>query len=175
MIFTVEIDGQARQVEIDRAYTDHTEPGSAHAPAPWRIRLDGEEVDADAHLLRPGVLSLLIAGHAYRIVLDADPSAPALHIGPQRIPFRVEDPRSLRSRRRQAGTDGPVQLKASMPGRIVRVLVEQGQAVAAHQGVLVVEAMKMQNELASPKEGHVELRVAPGDTVAAGDILAIIE
>jgi biotin carboxyl carrier protein len=63
-----------------------------------------------------------------------------------------------------------------MPGRIVRLLVEVGDAVAAHQAILVVEAMKMQNEIASPKEGRViELRVAPGDTVAGGDILAIIE
>ncbi len=174
MIFTVEIDGHARQVEIDRADTDNAEPGSSQGL--WRICLDGEQVDADAHLLRPGVLSLLIAGHAYRIVLDADPSAPALHIGPQRIPYRIEDPRSLRSRRRHAGTEGPVSLKASMPGRIVRVLVQKGDPVAAHQGVLVVEAMKMQNELASPKEGRVaEIRVAPGDAVAVGDILAIIE
>jgi biotin carboxyl carrier protein len=63
-----------------------------------------------------------------------------------------------------------------MPGRIVRLLVEKGEVVAAHQGVIVVEAMKMQNELKSPKNGRVaEIRVSPGDTVAAGDILAIIE
>jgi biotin carboxyl carrier protein len=63
-----------------------------------------------------------------------------------------------------------------MPGRIVRLLVEKGDTVVAHQGILVIEAMKMQNEIKSPKEGRVaDLRVAPGDTVAAGDTLAIIE
>jgi biotin carboxyl carrier protein len=63
-----------------------------------------------------------------------------------------------------------------MPGRVVRVLVEKGDSVAAHQAVLVIEAMKMQNELKSPKDGCVaEIRVSPGDTVAAGDTLAIIE
>ncbi len=63
-----------------------------------------------------------------------------------------------------------------MPGRLVRVLVARGDAVAAHQGVVVIEAMKMQNELKSPKNGKVaELRVAPGDTVSAGDVLAVIQ
>jgi biotin carboxyl carrier protein len=63
-----------------------------------------------------------------------------------------------------------------MPGRVVRALVEKGDHVTLHQGILVIEAMKMQNELKSPKDGRVaEIRVSPGDTVAAGDTLAIIE
>jgi len=166
MTFSLEIDGQPHRVDIDPAET----------AGQWRIRLDGAEVEADARLLRPGVLSLVIAGRAHRIVLDQDNFEPALHLGPQRVPYRLEDPRSLRSRRRHARTDGPMAVKASMPGRVVRILVEKGEAVAAHQGVLVIEAMKMQNELQSPKEGRVaEVRVSPGDTVAAGDILAIIE
>jgi biotin carboxyl carrier protein len=166
MTFNLEIDGQIRQVEID----------PADPPGQWRIRIDGEEVEADAHLIRPGVMSLIIAGQSHRLVLDAHPTEPALHAGPQRIPYRVEDPRSLRSRRRHAGSASPLPVRASMPGRIVRLLVEKGEVVAAHQGVIVVEAMKMQNELKSPKNGRVaEIRVSPGDTVAAGDILAIIE
>jgi biotin carboxyl carrier protein len=166
MTFNLEIDGQTHQVEIN----------PADAPGQWRIFQDGAQIEADAHLIRPGILSLLIAGRSHRIVLDAHPTDPALHVGHQRIPYRIEDPRSLRARRRHARADGPVTLKASMPGRIVRVLVEKGEAIAAHQGVLVVEAMKMQNELKSPKEGKViEIRVALGDTVASGDILAIID
>ena len=63
-----------------------------------------------------------------------------------------------------------------MPGRVVRVLAEKGEAVEEHQGVVVIEAMKMQNELKTPKKGRVaELRVVPGDTVVAGDVLAIID
>ncbi len=133
-------------------------------------------VEADAHLVRPGVLSLLIAGQSYRVVLDPDTTEPALHLGPQRIPYRIDDPRSLR------GSPSPRRLRwprhtqsfharprRSRPGR-------KGDTVAAHQGILVVEAMKMQNEMQSPRDGRVrEIRVAPGDTVSAGDILAIIE
>ena len=166
MTFTLEIDGQSRRVEVD----------PADSPGQWRIRVDGLPVEADAHIIRPGLLSLLIHGQSYRVVLDADPAEPALHVGPHRIPYRIDDPRSLRSRRRHARTDGPVTLKASMPGRVVRVLVQMGDSVAAHQGILVVEAMKMQNEMQSPKEGRVrELRVSTGDTVSAGDVLAIID
>ncbi|HEY1500865.1 MAG TPA: biotin/lipoyl-containing protein [Acidobacteriaceae bacterium] len=166
MTFHLEIDGRARQVEVV----------PAGSPGQWRIRVDGQPVEADAHLFRPGVLSLLIAGQSFRIVLDADLNDPALHLGPQRIPYRIDDPRSLRSRRRHARADGPITLKASMPGRVVRLLVEKGDAVAIHQGVLVLEAMKMQNEIKSQKDGHVrEIRVSPGDTVAVGDVLAIIE
>jgi biotin carboxyl carrier protein len=166
MKFSLEIDGQTRQVEIE----------PADLPGQWRIQVDGHEVEADAHLVRPGVLSLLIAGQSHRVVLDMEHYEPALHLGAKRIPYRVDDPRSLRSRRRHGRTDGPVTLRASMPGRIVRLLVVKGDTVAAHQGILVIEAMKMQNEIKSPKDGRVaELRVAPGDTVAAGDTLAIIE
>lgn len=166
MTFHLEIGGRTCQVEVDPADT----------PGQWRIRVDGQPVEADAHLVRPGVLSLLIDGRSYRVVLDPDTADPALHVGPQRIPYRIDDPRSLRSRRRHGGLEGPVTLKASMPGRVVRVLVEKGAAVTAHQGILVIEAMKMQNEVQSPKAGGVrEIRVSAGDTVAAGDILAVIE
>lgn len=166
MKLQIEIDGQSRQLQID----------PADAPGRWTVRLDGELVEADARLLRPGVLSLLIDGRSHRVVLDDDSSDPALHLGHQRIPYRVEDPRSLRSRRRHTRADGPAVLKASMPGRVVRVLVEKGQEVAAHQGIVVIEAMKMQNELKSPRDGRVvDLRAVPGAAVASGEALAVIE
>lgn len=165
MKLELEIEGQVRPVEIV--------PGDA--PGRWQIQIDGTPIDADACLLRPGVLSLLIGGIAHRIVLDADLNEPVLHLGAQRIAWQADDPRSFRRRRRHGAAEGPMTLKASMPGRVVRVLVERGAHVAAQQSVVVIEAMKMQNELKSPKEGLVtELRVAPGDTVASGQVLAVI-
>jgi biotin carboxyl carrier protein len=179
MKLELEIQGRMRQVEIS----------AGEAAGQWSIWIDGVPVEADACLLRPGVLSLLIRpqrasspgapvidGQSHRIVLDADLNDPALHLGAQRIAWEAYDPRSFRRRRRHGGSEGPVTLKASMPGRVVRVLVSKGEAVAAHQGVLVIEAMKMQNEMKSPKDGRVaDLRVAPGDTVASGQVLAVIE
>jgi biotin carboxyl carrier protein len=67
-------------------------------------------------------------------------------------------------------------VKAPMPGRVVRVLVEAGEDVAEGQGVVVIEAMKMQNELKSPKAGRVtRVGVAVGDTVGSGDVLVVVD
>jgi biotin carboxyl carrier protein len=175
----IEIDGVVHQVAIEAPDGSGTAP--VNGSAPGRIQIDGQPVDTDACFLRPGVLSLLIGGRSYCIVLDDDLGAPVLtdpimHLGAERITWQADDPRSLQRRRRHAAADGPVTLKASMPGRVVRVLLAKGEMVAAHQGVIVIEAMKMQNELKSPKEGRIaDLRVAPGDTVASGEVLAIIE
>ncbi len=148
----------------------------------YRVRLDGEPLDIEARLLRPGVLSLVVGGQSYRVVREDDGPAgngggSAVVFAGGRFPYHVEDPRSLKARRaRGGGADGPRVIKASMPGRVVRVLAARGDAVEAHQGVVVIEAMKMQNELKSPKAGTVsEMRVAAGDTVSAGDVLAMIE
>jgi biotin carboxyl carrier protein len=172
MKLEVEIQGRLRTVKL--------EPGASSGQ--YRVTLDGEAHEVEARLLSPGVLSLVIGGRSYRAVLEDD-ALPrngndlAIHFAGRRIPYRIEDSRSLKSRRAHGGgADGPRVIKASMPGRVVRVLVERGQPVEANQGVVVIEAMKMQNELKSPKTGKVlEMRVSPGDTVSAGDTLAVIE
>jgi biotin carboxyl carrier protein len=103
--------------------------------------------------------------------------AAEVSVGARAYDVRLTDPKHLRG----AGAAGPqdagrAQVKAPMPGKVVRVLVETGQAVEAGQALIVVEAMKMQNELKSPKAGTVtELRAATGATVNAGDVLAVIE
>ncbi len=75
-----------------------------------------------------------------------------------------------------ANADGAAEIKTAMPGKLVRILVEVGAEVKQGDGVLVVEAMKMQNEMKSPKDGIVkEIRFEEGATVNAGDVLAIIE
>lgn len=159
----IEVAGRIRVVEY--------KPGEA------MVIVDRETVPVEVHMLRPGVLSLVVDGRAWRVVLENDSEEPAVHVAGERIPYRVDDPRSLKGRRgRVTGTAGPKSIKASMPGRVVRVLAQKGDAVEAHQGVVVIEAMKMQNELKAPKAGKVaEIRVAPGDTVAAGEVLAVIE
>ena len=146
------------------------------------VMLNGVPVAVEARMLRPGILSLVVsegvnAGRAWRVVLEDDANDPAIHIAGERISYRVDDPRSLKGRRASAGgADGPKPIKASMPGRVVRVLAQQGEDVGAHQGIVVIEAMKMQNEMKSPKAGRVaELRITVGDTVSAGDVLAVIE
>ena len=71
---------------------------------------------------------------------------------------------------------GPLELRAQMPGKVIKILVAQGAAVQSGQGLIVVEAMKMQNEMKSPKDGVVsKIHAAEGATVAAGEILIVVE
>jgi biotin carboxyl carrier protein len=90
---------------------------------------------------------------------------------------KLIDPKRLRSAQSAGEHDkGSVQILSPMPGKIVRVLVEAGAQVEAGAGIVVVEAMKMQNEMKSPKAGVVvELNAAAGSTVNAGDVLAVVE
>ncbi|HLH35267.1 MAG TPA: biotin/lipoyl-containing protein [Alloacidobacterium sp.] len=168
MVIQLEINGELRQIELTRADAD----------GQYRASIDsGTALDIAAQMLRPGVLSLQIEGKSYRCVLEESPEGTAIHLAGRRLLYRVDDPRSLKSRRkRHGGAEGPKPVTAPMPGRVVRVLANVGDSVEAHQGIVVIEAMKMQNELKSPKAGRVvQLRVEPGGTVAAGDVLAVVE
>jgi biotin carboxyl carrier protein len=168
MKIQIEIEDELHEIELDRGDT----------AGQYRASIDGaSRVDVEAYQLRPGVLSLQIAGKAYRCVLEESADGAAIHLAGKRLPYRVDDPRSLKSRRsRQAGADGPKSVTAPMPGRVVRVLAKIGDMVEVHQGIVVIEAMKMQNELKSPKAGKVvQLRAEPGDTVTAGEVLAVVE
>lgn len=88
----------------------------------------------------------------------------------------VIDPRSWRGRRHGgAEAEGRQQITAPMPGKVVRLLVKAGDTVEAGQGLLVVEAMKMQNEIRSPKRGEVErVLVVEGQAVNAGEVLCAV-
>jgi len=98
-------------------------------------------------------------------------------VGSTRFAVELRDPRSLRARKGSAADEkGPRKIVAPMPGRVVRLLVAEQAEVEAGQGIIVVEAMKMQNEIKSPKKGIVKKIVAAaGTAVNAGDVLAIVE
>ncbi len=143
----------------------------------WQCRLDGETIAIDALLPRRDVLSLLIDGRAFEIKREQSATDLHLWVGSERFAVELRDPRSLRSRQK-SGVDekGPKKIVAPMPGRIVRLLVAENDPVEAGQGLIVVEAMKMQNEIKSPKKGVVrKLPAAAGAAVNPGDILAIVE
>jgi len=123
------------------------------------------------------VLSLLVDGHAYEIKREQTATDLHLWVGSTRFAVELRDPRSLRSRRGGAGDEkGPRKIVAPMPGRVVRILVAEQAEVEAGQGIIVVEAMKMQNEIKSPKKGVVKkIAASAGTAVNAGDVLAIVE
>jgi biotin carboxyl carrier protein len=167
MMLLIVIDGRTRQLELTANGT----------PGQYAATLDGESIELQAEMLQPGILLILIGDRAYRCVLEENKDETAVQIGGRRFSYAVEDPRSLRSRRGHRGNaEGPLTIKAPMPGRVVRMLAEPGQYVTVNQGIIVIEAMKMQNELKAPKAGHVaEIRVTAGETVGVGQVLVIIE
>lgn len=167
MNYDIELNGSKHRLSVDP--NPETEG--------YLFRLDGEPCSADAKLLQPDVLSLLIDGRSYRILFDPRPGGRAIMLDEQRIPYELRDPRSLRSR---SGTDngetGARSIVASMPGRVVRILVAVEDRVEAQQGLIVVEAMKMQNELKALRAGTVRrVAVDVGATVQAGQVLLVIE
>ena len=170
----IEVDGKIRRLELTRNSADD---GS------WAGTLDGQAFGVDVRLVQPGILSVIIGepgrqgGHAFRCVLDEGPLETAIQIGGRRYIFSVEDLRSWSTRRRKTGAaTGQQVIKAPMPGRIVRLLVAPGDQVEVHQGVVLIEAMKMQNELKAARAGKVqEIKTEAGATVAAGEILLVIE
>jgi biotin carboxyl carrier protein len=168
MTYDVTIDGKNHRLELNRV--------DLGAEGRWSCRLDGRQVEVDAVLARPDVLSLRIGNKAYEVKCERVGSDLHLWVGSQRFATEVRDPRSLRGRTRAADHHGPKKLTAPMPGKVVRVLVHEGDEVEAGTGVAVVEAMKMQNEIKSPKKGKIQkIRVAAGASVNAGDVLAVVE
>lgn len=165
MVYDVTIDGKDFRLELERK-----ESG-------WQCRLDGRNIEMNAVLARRDVLSILIDGKAYEIKRETTAADTHLWVGSVRYLAELRDPRSLRGRKGAGADDkGPKKILAPMPGKVVRMLVDQGQPVEAGQSILVVEAMKMQNEIKSPKKGMLQKIVAiEGGNVNAGDVLAIVE
>jgi biotin carboxyl carrier protein len=141
-------------------------------------QVNGEAVSGfDARANERDILSLLLGARSYEVRRDPAASSPRVAIGEESFAYEVRDPRSLGARRaKAASSDGLKKIKAPMPGKVVRIIAPQGTAVEAGQGVIVIEAMKMQNELKSPKSGVVKkIMAVEGATVNAGDALAEIE
>ena len=139
------------------------------------VEVDGVRHLVDAHKLEADFYSLLAGGRSYEV--SVEPRGDAYHVrhGAAEQVVSLTDP-SRRARELTASADGPARIVTLMPGKVVRVLVRAGDKVDAGQGVVVVEAMKMENELAAPRAGRVaSLAVEPGQSVEGGAVLAVIE
>ena len=118
----------------------------------------------------PGVYSILVDGASYELRLSGD----EVFVNGRR--FALEENSGWKRRGSGAGGEGRANIVALMPGKVVRVLAELNQEVQAGQGIVVVEAMKMQNEMKAPRTGRVaSISVKAGDSVNAGAVLATIE
>lgn len=162
------IDGSQHLIEIEEAGGKTT------------FSVDGCEFQAEVSSPERNVYLIKKDGKVFEAFVSIDPdvlSARSVSIGGHRFEINIYDPKRLRSAASLGErTDGIAEIKSAMPGKVVRSLVIEGSIVRKGDGILVVEAMKMQNELKSPKDGVVKsVLVAEGDTVSGGDVLAVIE
>jgi acetyl/propionyl-CoA carboxylase alpha subunit len=149
------------------------------ASGSFQIELGGKTFAADLRQVGPWSFSIVIGNRSFDldVVRDGDEVVVSSRGGTTRLTLEDARRRLMRAGSGNAReVTGRVQMRAMMPGRVVSLLVKAGDEVAANQGVIVVEAMKMENELKSPKAGKViEVKVAAGQTVEKGELLVVIE
>ena len=166
MKYEIVIDGASRSVEF-------TPP--ANGSSRVKFTIDGRQIAACAVPLSSGAYSILLDGRSLEVTVEENSDGFLVRVNGREFQAQVADPRSWR-RPHGSGVEleGRQQLVAPMPGKIVRVLATVGQQVSAGDGLLVIEAMKMQNEIRSPKSGTVEKLASEGQTVNSGEVLAIV-
>jgi len=161
------LNGARRSVELTR---------SAEEPSQLVATVGDRRVEADAAKICSGVYSILLGGRSLEVHVEALVDGMVVRTAGHEYRVEIVDLRSWR-RSRSGGIDlaGRQQISAPMAGKVVRVLVAPGQQVETGQGLLVVEAMKMQNEIRSPKSGTVERLLAKeGQAVNSGEVLVVI-
>ena len=178
-MYDVEINGRNRRVEVTRR-------GQA-----FEVDVDGHRQAATVSLVN-GTWSLILSevqapgapGHVAQrshevAICDAPTGGLTVHVNGRLVQATVVGAQGSWARRGQdggAGGKGPQRITAPMPGKVVKVLVRPGDEVAAKQGVVVVEAMKMENELKAARAGTVkEVKAVEGTSVEAGSVLVIVE
>jgi biotin carboxyl carrier protein len=164
MKINLTIQGRQRTVEL-------TQPGDRQR---WKI--DGRDVEADAIEVSPGIYSIIVDGESIEVRVEASSSSLRLIASGKEFLATIEDPRALKKNRSGvAEAHGRQNVVAPMAGKIIRALVRSGDQVQSGQGLMIVEAMKMQNEIRSPKSGQVErIAVIEGQTVNPGEIVAVV-
>lgn len=145
-------------------------------------RIDGRTVqiepppDAGVHPVEPGVFLILTGGRSCEARVEPAGDGVWVTVNGRGFYVVIVDPRGWNRRAAGVLAEGRENITAPMPGKIVRLLVAAGDEVRAGQGVVVVEAMKMQNEMRTARTGRVvSIPVGEGQTVAAGAVLATIE
>jgi biotin carboxyl carrier protein len=142
-----------------------------------RVTLGGQHYDIDVERIGDSSFSILVGNRSFDldVVHEGEELVVSARGALTRVALIDKARRSFRGGMREQAV-GRAELKAMMPGRVVSVMVKAGDEVAFQQGVVVVEAMKMENELKAPKAGKVtEIKVNPGQTVEKGDTLLVIE
>lgn len=166
MTYLAECDGKTSRVEIDNQAETMT------------VRIEGLHDAVEGRRIAENTYSLLVGGRSYVADVSQDGAHFAVSIRGRSYRIRVTDERQQRASSSRSPTDlgGRHEIRAMMPGKVVDVLVAVGSGVELNQGLVIVEAMKMENEIRSPAAGQIlEIHVRPGQTVKVGDPLLVIE
>jgi biotin carboxyl carrier protein len=165
MKYTAIIDGQRLEIDLIRV-----DDGIIEAET------GGEKYVLTAKVVEPGVYWLQWKNRSLEISVTPNGDAYAVSVKGKRIEIEIIDARGALRKAAQQGQLGTVELRAPMPGKVVKVLVGEGAPVEMNQGLVVIEAMKMQNEIKSPKKGAVrKVGVKETEAVNAGDLLVVVE
>ncbi|MGH7931782.1 MAG: biotin/lipoyl-containing protein [Candidatus Binataceae bacterium] len=143
-----------------------------------RLKIGANQFEIDVEPVGDSSFSMLVGHRAFDlgVVHEGEELVVSARGALTRVTLIDSARRARRTATARPQAAGRAELKAMMPGRVVNVLIKAGDEVAFQQGIVVVEAMKMENELKSPKAGKVvEVKVAPGQTVEKGDLLVVIE
>ncbi len=140
------------------------------------IRVNGQPVEpetaADFVEVEPGIYSVIVDGCSFEVGITGS----EVNVDGVRMQVEREDPRKWNPAAAARKVSGRESVTTPMPGKVVRLLVSEGDEITAGQGLVVVEAMKMQNEMKAPRAGRVvSVAVKPHDAVNAGAVLLIIE
>lgn len=169
MRYFAKLQGQKEAVPVDIKHLGGTQ---------YRLTLNDKTYTVDALTLDHGAVSLLVDGHSFPVEFEENGDEVGVLVRGQVTQVDVADERRLRLRAGSAGftAEGKQLISAPMPGKVVKVLVKLGDEVKEGQGLVIVEAMKMENELKSPKAGKVtELFAKEGTTVENNAKLVVVE
>jgi biotin carboxyl carrier protein len=161
--FDATVDGRSYRVEV-KARNDR-----------YEVAVDGHPLEVDWQDAGGDFASLIIDGHSYQVGVSRQSGGYAVVLDEAQLLVEISQGTRGAGSPAKHGPRGPSKITAPMPGKIVRVLVEPGQQVAAGQGLIVMEAMKMENELRAPRAGRVEdLRAREGQAVETGALLVTL-
>jgi biotin carboxyl carrier protein len=163
MRFTAKVGDRLHEVTVERRNGNHV------------VEIDGVRHEVDARKLEADFYSILTDGRSYEVSVEATRDGYRVRHGAAERLVTVSDP-GRQAREARGTSAGPEPIVAAMPGKVVRLLVAEGDRVEPDQGLVVVEAMKMENEIAAPRAGRVaSIAVRAGQTVEGGATLLVIE
>ncbi|MBI3302917.1 MAG: biotin/lipoyl-binding protein [Deltaproteobacteria bacterium] len=168
MAYIATLGDQTHRIEVQELEEDHL----------YRVVIDGEELVIDGRKLSGHIYSLLVNNRSFMVDVAAKEDLYTVVCEGKSFHLKLLDERRATrpGEGSSEGREGGKEVRAFMPGKVVEVLVAVGDEVSKDQGVLIVEAMKMENEVRSEAAGKIkEIRVSPGQAVESGELLVVLE